>query len=148
MSVSIRPVQQSDRERWLELWNGYLVFYKATLTQEQTELTWQRLFDTQFNLNGLVAEVDGSVVGFTHFLFRPSSWAVNDYCYLEDLFVDSDQRGKGIGRELINAVVKEAKSKGSARVYWTTQNTNAQARILYDSFGYPSEFVQYRIPLN
>jgi GNAT superfamily N-acetyltransferase len=91
---------------------------------------------------------DGKVVGFTHFLFRPSTWSINDYCYLEDLFVDSDIRGKGVGRALIDAVVERAQAKCAPRVYWTTQNGNSQARILYDSFGYPSEFVQYRIPLD
>jgi GNAT superfamily N-acetyltransferase len=97
---------------------------------------------------GLVAEVDGVIVGITHYLFRPSTWAINDYCYLEDLFVDLAVRGKGVGRALINEVVEKAKIRNSTRVYWTTQNTNSQARVLYDSFGFPSEFVQYRIPLN
>jgi GNAT superfamily N-acetyltransferase len=148
MSLKIREIEITDKDRWLELWSCYLVFYKASIPESQTDLTWRRLFDANFNMNGLVAELDGRVVGFTHFLFRPSTWAINDYCYLEDLYVDSDIRGKGVGRALINAVVERAQTKGSPRVYWTTQNNNSQARILYDSFGYPSEFVQYRIPLN
>ena len=148
MNLNIREIEITDKVRWLELWSSYLVFYKASLPESQTNLTWQRLFEANFNVNGLIAELDGKVVGFTHFLFRPSTWAINDYCYLEDLYVDSDIRGKGVGRSLINAVVERARTKGSPRVYWTTQNTNSQARILYDSFGYPSEFVQYRIPLN
>jgi GNAT superfamily N-acetyltransferase len=146
MSLKIREIEITDKDRWLELWSGYLVFYKASIPESQTDLTWRRLFDA--NLNGLVAELDGRVVGFTHFLFRPSTWAINNYCYLEDLYVDSDIRGKGVGRALINEVVERAQTKGSPRVYWTTQNNNSQARVLYDSFGYPSEFVQYRIPLN
>jgi GNAT superfamily N-acetyltransferase len=148
VNLNIREIEISDSDRWLELWSGYLVFYKASLSESQTNLTWRRLFEASFNLNGLVAELDGRVVGFTHFLFRPSTWAINDYCYLEDLYVDPDIRGKGVGRALIDAVVERAQRKGSPRVYWTTQNNNSQARILYDSFGYPSEFVQYRIPLN
>ena len=148
MNLNIREIEITDKDRWLELWSGYLIFYKASLPESQTNLTWERLFDANFNVNGLVAEIDGKVVGFTHFLFRPSTWAKNDYCYLEDLYVDSDTRGKGVGRALINAVSERAQEKSANRVYWTTQNTNSQALILYDSFGYPSEFVQYRIPLN
>ena len=147
MTISIRDVHKRDKGIWLKLWEGYLIFYKASLSQEQTELTWSRLHDPEFNMHGLVAESNGEVVGFTHYLFRPSTWAVNDYCYLEDLYVDPAIRGKGAGRALISAVVERAKDAKSNRVYWTTQNTNAQARILYDSFGFPSEFVQYRIPL-
>jgi GNAT superfamily N-acetyltransferase len=148
MNLNIREIEITDKDRWLELWSGYLIFYKASLPESQTNLTWERLFDANFNVNGLVAEIDGKVVGFTHFLFRPSTWAKNDYCYLEDLYVDSDTRGKGVGRALINAVSERAQEKSANRVYWTTQSTNSQARILYDSFGYPPEFVQYRIPLN
>ena len=95
MNLKIREIEITDKDRWLKLWNGYLVFYKASLPESQTDLTWQRLFDPSFNVNGLVAELDGKVVGFTHFLFRPSTWSINDYCYLEDLFVDSEIRGKG-----------------------------------------------------
>jgi GNAT superfamily N-acetyltransferase len=147
MNLKIREIEITDKDRWLKLWNGYLVFYKASLPESQTDLTWQRLFDASFNMNGFVAELDGKVVGFTHFLFRPSTWSINDYCYLEDLFVDPNIRGKGVGRALMNRVVELAKEKNSKRVYWTTQEFNKTARVLYDSITSVSEFVQYRLPL-
>jgi len=83
----IRPLLLTDKERWMELWEGYLTYYEATLSPDQTELTWNRLHDPDFNMSGLVAVADQRVIGITHYLFRPSSWAQNDYCYLEDLFV-------------------------------------------------------------
>ena len=146
VSTIIRPLELADKSRWLELWEGYLTFYESSLTPEQSELTWQRLHDDSFNLNGLVALVDGKVIGFAHFLYRPSSWAENDYCYLEDLFVDETVRGAGAGRSLIDAVIVAARAKKSGRVYWTTKESNTQARVLYDSYSPASEFVQYRLP--
>ncbi len=128
------------------MWEGYLTFYESSLTPEQSELTWQRLHDDSFNLNGLVALVDGKVIGFAHFLYRPSSWAENDYCYLEDLFVDETVRGAGAGRSLIDAVIVAARAKMSGRVYWTTKESNTRARVLYNSYSPASEFVQYRLP--
>ena len=145
-SVSIRPIHPTDKARWLELWSGYLTFYESSLTPAQTELTWQRLHDDSFNLNGLVAVSEGEVIGFAHFLYRPSSWAENDYCYLEDLFVDETVRGAGAGRSLIDAVIVTARAKMSGRVYWTTKESNTRARVLYDSYSPASEFVQYRLP--
>ena len=144
--VTVRPIKSSDKERWLELWSGYLTFYESVLTSEQTELTWSRLLDPSFNLFGIVAEIDGKVIGITHYLFRPSSWAQNDYCYLEDLYVDPALRGAGAGRSLIDAVIAAARAKMSGRVYWTTKESNTQARVLYDSYSPASEFVQYRLP--
>ena len=148
MTISVRPLKAEDKSRWLELWNGYLTFYETSLSDEQTELTWKRLMDSNYGVFCLMAEKDGAMVGITHFMFRPSTWAPKDYCYLEDLFVDPTVRGSGAGRALISRVIEVAKEHGAGRVYWTTKESNAQARILYDSFIKVSEFVQYRFPLN
>ena len=147
MNLNIRELKETDKDRWLELWAGYLKFYKSNLSPEQTEFTWKRLINNEQKMYGFVAENENGVIGFTHCLFRPSTWTETDYCYLEDLFVDPNIRGKGVGRALMNRVVELAKEKNSKRVYWTTQEFNKTARVLYDSITSVSEFVQYRLPL-
>jgi len=148
MTLTIRAIEEKDKSQWLKLWAGYLEFYKSTISTEQTELTWKRLINNELKMFGFVAENEDGVIGFTHCLFRPSTWTETDYCYLEDLFVDPNIRGKGVGRALIEKVVEFAKQKESKRVYWTTQEFNKTARVLYDSITPVSEFVQYRLPLN
>ena len=148
MNLNIRELKETDKDRWLELWAGYLEFYKSNLSPEQTEFTWKRLINNEHKMYGFVAENENGVIGFTHCLFRPSTWTETDYCYLEDLFVDPNIRGKGVGRALMNRVIELAKAKNSKRVYWTTQEFNKTARVLYDSITSVSEFVQYRLPLN
>ncbi|CAB4813382.1 unannotated protein [freshwater metagenome] len=143
MAITIRPVAAGDKERWLDLFKQYIIFYKSNLSDEQFELNWQRL-NSDFNINGLVAEVDGQVVGFAHYIFRPSTWDKNDFCYLEDLFVDPAIRSKGVGRALINELEKIAVAKGSKRLYWTTAPDNEVARKLYDKVAI-TDRVQYKI---
>ena len=147
MNITIRALQEKDKSQWLKLWAGYLEFYKSTISLEQTELTWKRLINNEQKMFGFVAETEAGVIGFTHCLFRPSTWTETDYCYLEDLFVDPNIRGKGIGRALMDRVIELAKEKKSKRVYWTTQEFNKTARVLYDSITPVSEFVQYRLPI-
>ncbi len=147
MTLIIRAIEEKDKSQWLKLWAGYLEFYKSTISPEQTELTWKRLINNELKMFGFVAENEDGVIGFTHCLFRPSTWTETDYCYLEDLFVDPNIRGKGVGRALMEKVVEFAKEKKSKRVYWTTQEFNKTARILYDSITPVSEFVQYRLPI-
>ena len=146
MTISIRPIKASDKTRWLELFKEYIVFYKSKLSDDQFELTWQRL-NSGFNITGLLAELDGKVVGLTHFIFRPSTWEVEDFCYLEDLYTDPTVRGKGVGRALIKAVEEIAIAKGSKRLYWTTAPDNETARKLYDKVAI-TDRVQYKIFLN
>ena len=146
MSITIRPITLSDKARWLELFKEYGIFYKSKVSDEQFELTWQRIH-SDFNMYGLIAEKDGQIVGLAHYIFRPSTWDVEDFCYLEDLFVDPKVRGTGVGRALINELEKIAIAKGSKRLYWTTATDNEVARKLYDKVAI-TDFVQYRILLN
>jgi GNAT superfamily N-acetyltransferase len=130
--IEVRPIENRDQSTWLNLWNGYLEFYETTLPLEQTELTWNRLQDSDYNLHGLVAVSEGHIVGIAHYLFTQSSWAMVDYCYLEDLYVDQNFRGAGAGRSLIDAVIVAARAKMSGRVYWSTKESNTRARVLYE----------------
>ena len=147
MSLIIRPVESKDKEPWLKLFLDYIEFYESVLAAAQCELTWERML-SDYNMNCLVAELDGKVVGIAHYIFRPCTWAVNDYCYLEDLFTDPEVRGQGVGRALINRLKVIATEKGSKRLYWNTKESNSTARRLYYSFVPVSDFVQYRVPLD
>jgi len=147
MNLSIRPVELGDKECWLQLWKGYLTFYKTEFSADKTEVTWKRLLDPNFNLYCLVAQDDGQIMGMTTFNFQNSTWSENGQCLLEDLFVDQSIRGQGIGRALIDAVINEAKKRGCSRVYWNTDETNETARKLYDTYVLESGKRQYRVPI-
>ncbi|MBS0528149.1 MAG: GNAT family N-acetyltransferase [Proteobacteria bacterium] len=143
-TVVIRPVGDDERAAWEPLWDGYLTFYKTALAQDVSDGTWQRFHDTAEPLFILGAYADGKLSGFAHYLFHRSTWAPSSYCYLEDLFVAEGARGFGIGRALIEAVYEKARAANSSRVYWLTNETNAQARALYDKIADNLGFIQYR----
>ena len=143
-NLLLRQPVATDRAHWNELWNGYLRFYRAKLAPAVTETTWTRLLDPAEQPHGLVAEVDGKLVGLAHYLFHRSAWTVGDFCYLNDLFVSEGARGHGAGRALIEAVYAKADEHGAERVYWLTQEFNADARALYDTLARRTSFIQYR----
>lgn len=146
MSILIRPINQNDKSIWLQLFKDYIEFYESHLSDAQYELTWQRI-NSEYNMHGLVAEKDGQVVGLAHYIFRPDTWEIADFCYLEDLYVDPKVRGGGVGRALIKAVEQIATEKGSKRLYWTTAEDNEVARKLYDKLAVVDK-VMYKIYLN
>jgi GNAT superfamily N-acetyltransferase len=80
----------------------------------------------------LLAELDGTVVGlavwfrtFSTFLGRPGIW-------LEDLFVEPDQRGLGVGRALLEHLFALAPH---GRVEWSVLDWNVDAIEFYRGLG-------------
>lgn len=144
-TAHVRALRTGDRERWSELWQGYLDFYRSQLPSDITELTWQRLLDPAHPFQGLAAvDGQGHIAGIVHFHVHASTWSRDGYCYLEDLFVDPACRGQGVGRALIEAVYRAADEQGAERVYWHTQTTNERAQNLYHQVAELTPFVQFR----
>lgn len=144
MTTNIRPMQKSDRDKWQSLFSEYQKFYRAEIPADIVQHTWQRIFDDETSISALGAEVDGSLVGFTHFLFHESAWSNRPNCYLEDLYVEPKARGSDAARSLILGVENAARKKNAFRLYWHTQQYNSKARSLYDSITPPSSFIVYR----
>jgi len=147
-TMTIRDVAASDYEPWLTLWNGYNAFYgrsgPTALPAEVTQTTWQRFFDAHEPVYDLVAELDGSLIGLTHYLFHRSTTLLAPICYLQDLYTAPERRRTGVGRALIEAVYECARDAGSPRVYWQTHETNLVAQRLYEQVAERSGFIVYR----
>jgi GNAT superfamily N-acetyltransferase len=92
-----------------------------------------------------VAESQDRLAGFTILLLHETSWSVAPICYLEDLFIASDSRRRGIGTALVNDAINEASLAGCLGIYWHTRAQNLEARQLYDRFASADDFVRYRI---
>ena len=67
---------------------------------------------------------------------RPSLWGASLDAYLEELFVAPPQRGKGIGRALLEAAIGAAREAGAGRMELGTSEDDIAARALYESCGF------------
>ncbi|MFI6323747.1 GNAT family N-acetyltransferase [Nonomuraea sp. NPDC050556] len=141
--ITIGKLTPADRPAWEELFTGYNTFYGRTLPQEAFDRAWTAFQDDTV-MHALGAKLDGRLVGITHFLVHASTTAA-DVCYLQDLFTAEEARGKGAARALIAAVTDWAWERGCSRVYWSTQETNATARRLYDQVAVNRGFILYQI---
>lgn len=151
LNVVVRPIAASDYEWWLPLWIAYNEFYGRTgataLPAQVTAMTWSRFLDTNEAVRALVAEAQGKIIGFAHYLFHRSTISTTNVCYLQDLFTAEAARGLGVATALIEAVYTAAEASGANRVYWQTHETNQVARRLYDKLAERSGFIVYRKPL-
>jgi GNAT superfamily N-acetyltransferase len=145
MTIAVRPIVAADKAGWLRLFCDYITFYEENVPEDVIGLTWRRLLARDDNMAGLTAtDGDGRALGIVNMVFHRSTWSPTWYCYLEDLFVAAEARGKGVGRALIEATYAEADRRGASRTYWATHQNNGTARALYDQLGELTEFVQYR----
>ena len=143
--IVVRDPTAADEAAWRRLWNGYLAFYAADVPAAVTARTWQRILDPSSQMFARLAEVDGAVAGFAVCVLHEGTWTTQPICYLEDLFVDADHRGAGIGRRLLDDLLALARGRGWSRLYWHTDAGNAAARRLYDTYAASDDFVRYRL---
>ena len=147
MSLTIRDAAPQDEAQWRALWAQYLAFYEVDLAPEITARTWARLMEAGSPLSGRFAFENNVMQGFALHHHHCSTWVLGEDCYLEDLFVSGQARGKGVGRALIDDLKALATARGYHRLYWHTDEGNARARALYDSYAPYDGHVRYRLKL-
>lgn len=142
--LEIKEVEDKDFNIWRPLWVGYQRFYQVDIPESVTHETWRRLLDPAEPMYAAIAMAGEQALGMVHSIYHRSTWTMSDYCYLQDLFVADDARGRGVGRALIAHVYMEAARYGASRVYWLTHESNHDAKQLYERVAERSGFIQYR----
>lgn len=147
VTMAVVPVQEDDYALWLPHWLSYQQFYEVQLPEETTLATWARFFAADTPICCAVAKQGPHILGFVHYVFHGSTWSVNDFCYLEDLFVAENSRGQNTGKQLIEYVKQQASERQCGRLYWHTQQKNVTAQRLYDWVAEKPGVIEYRMPL-
>lgn len=70
--------------------------------------------------------------------YRYGVWGDGEDCCVEDLFVEDEARGTGLGRALVDAAIARARERGSVRIELDVNERNEAARSLYESAGFSS----------
>jgi ribosomal protein S18 acetylase RimI-like enzyme len=87
----------------------------------------------------LIASDGDRRLGVCQLRYRWSVWTSSEDCWLEDLFVVADARRTGIGRELVDAALSSARSRGCVRIELDVDEDNESAIALYEHCGFSLE---------
>ena len=72
MTITIRPLQASDKSDWHQLWQDYLAFYDSAVTEDVYHTTFERLLSPQHpKQNAFIAFAESHMVGLVHYIYHP-----------------------------------------------------------------------------
>jgi GNAT superfamily N-acetyltransferase len=83
----------------------------------------------------LVAEEHGSVLGFAAFSAIYPGPGLKPGIFLKELYVGGSQRGRGLGRALMQKLAGLAKERGLTRIDWTAEAQNTRLLSFYEELG-------------
>ena len=75
------------------------------------------------------------------------SWSSRPVCYLLDVFVRPEARGRGIGRRLMERMGELGRAEGWFKIFWMTEADNHTAQNLYRSLAKEMDYVRFDWPL-
>ena len=95
----------------------------------------RHLFGEPRLAHSLLALRDGEPVGFALYFYNYSTFLCRPGLYIEDLFVRPAHRGRGVGRELLRSLERQARELGCGRMEWAVLDWNRSAIDFYRRFG-------------
>jgi GNAT superfamily N-acetyltransferase len=135
-SFSIRAAELRDVTAIVSLIRELAEFEHLThLLQVTPEKLRPHLFGERAVVEALVAESGGEVVGFAVFFTNFSTFLAQPGLYLEDLYVQPRQRGRGVGEALLSRVGRIAVERDYGRFEWSVLDWNANAIRFYEKMG-------------
>jgi GNAT superfamily N-acetyltransferase len=136
MTVAIRPAVPSD----VDLVHRFiceLADYERLRHEVRADaaLLLHHLFGASPKAEVLIGEIDGVARGFALFFHNFSTFEGRPGLYLEDLYVEPEARGSGLGKALLQRLAQLALERDCARLEWAVLDWNAPAIAFYRALG-------------
>ena len=134
--MALRRATRADVPEILRLIRALAEYEKLSQDVVATEAQLaQTLFGERPAAEVLLAEEGARAVGFALFFQNYSTFLGKPGIYLEDLFVEPAFRGKGLGKQLLQAIARLAVERGCGRFEWAVLDWNEPAIGFYQSLG-------------
>ena len=132
----MRPAVPEDAADITRLVYALAVYEKLAHEAVATEADFRRhLFGDNAAGSAMVAVVGGAIVGIAIWYTTFNTFTCRRGLYVEDVFVEEEHRGMGIGRAFFRAMAKRALETGCSRMEWSVLDWNAPAVAFYRSMG-------------
>ncbi len=111
-----------------------LEFAQFIGTPDKLVITEDQMLKDQDLFQCLVACEEKKIIGFASYFPSYYSWS-GKAVYLDDLYVQPQHRGKGVGQALLDRVIVEARQAGCYKLRWQVSRWNERAIAFYQKQG-------------
>ena len=133
---TIRAAQRGDVPEVLRLIGALAEYEKLSDMLVGTEaMLAEQMFGPRPAAECLIAERGGRAVGFALFFTTFSTFLCQPGLYLEDLFVEPEARGLGMGKALLQRLAALAVERDCGRFEWRVLDWNEPSIRFYESLG-------------
>lgn len=148
-AAHVRAIEAGDVPRVWELLRGLAEYEELTdVLTGSAELLEKALFGEGDRLRGLVAERQGRLVGYALYYPVFGSFRTRWRLWLEDLFVEPEERGSGTGVALMVELARLVREGGYYSLDWEVIDWNRPALDFYERLGaHPvaTDWLRYRL---
>ncbi|MFH1832608.1 MAG: GNAT family N-acetyltransferase [Candidatus Levyibacteriota bacterium] len=130
--IIIRTAKDTDYQQIVKLYND---FVGEDRYSKKDNDSFHKVLRSRSNFI-FVAQDKNNLVGFATFSIRNVTRYKRPIAELDEMYVDTNYRGKGIGKRLMSEVEKQAKKLNCYRLYIESQYKHTLGHKLYESLGY------------
>lgn len=144
--AQVREATSADLELIAPLFDAYRRFYRQPSDLARARSFVRARLDREDSAILLALDQSGAV-GFTQLYPSFSSVSMARIFILNDLFVATEARGKGVGAALLAAAADFGRRAGACRLALTTETTNTVAQSVYERMGWVRDTAFYTYEL-
>ncbi len=146
--MEIEELKLEHKEQWVKHWKIYLDLYGISHSAYNIEIVFNRLCEpSEKQMGCFVATEHGEFLGFINYVIMRNTWHPRDICFIQDVYVSENARGKRLGRSMMEKVIDSAKQRNLKQVFWLVNEDNKAAINLYETLGNDEGYRVFRLPL-
>lgn len=144
---TLRETSENDLSLILGFIKEIAEYEKLSNAVDATEGSLKKYVFEKRRAEVLIVEKDENPIGYVVYFYNFSTFTGTSGLYLEDVFIRSEYRGMGLGKEIFKILGKLAREEGCKRMEWVCLNWNEPSKKFYKGLGAISmdEWITFRL---
>ena len=144
---TLRETSENDLSLILGFIKEIAEYEKLSHAVDATEESLKKYVFEKRRAEVLIVEKDENPIGYVVYFYNFSTFTGTSGLYLEDVFIRSEYRGMGLGKEIFKILGKLAREEGGKRMEWVCLNWNEPSKKFYKGLGAISmdEWITFRL---